>query len=110
MNFSVIKMMKRYTYTERRTTKQHHKKQKTSTMETKQLEEQAKKVITQALGIEEKVCTPETRFIEDLGADTIDMVHLIIKLEEEFGIIILDKDASSIKTVGEMITCVEKYV
>lgn len=79
-------------------------------MERKQLEEKAKKTIAQALSIEENLCTPETRFIEDLGADTIDMVHLIIKLEEEFGIIILDKDASSIKTVGEMITCVEKYV
>jgi acyl carrier protein len=79
-------------------------------MERKQLEEKTKKTIAQALSIEENLCTPETRFIEDLGADTIDMVHLIIKLEEEFGIIILDKDASSIKTVGEMITCVEKYV
>jgi acyl carrier protein len=79
-------------------------------MERKQLEEKTKKTIAQALSIEENLCTPETRFIEDLGADTIDMVHLIIRLEKAFNISILDKDASSIKTVGEMITCVEKYV
>ena len=51
--------------------------------------------------------TPEARFVEDLGADSLDTVELVMALEEEFDIEILDEDAEKIRTVNEAITYVK---
>lgn len=60
-----------------------------------------KKVIVEQLGVEESEVTLESSFIEDLGADSLDIVELIMALEEEFDIEIPDEDAEKILTVGD---------
>jgi acyl carrier protein len=60
-------------------------------------------IIADQLGIEISEVTPEARLKQDLGADSIDMVELFVALEEEFNQDIPDKDASKMKTVGEVI-------
>ena len=59
-----------------------------------------KEIIIDKLGIEESKITNEARFIEDLGADSLDTVELIMQFEEEFDIEISDEDAESLTTVG----------
>ena len=62
-----------------------------------------KEIIIDKLGIEEKKITLEARFIEDLGADSLDTVELIMQFEEEFDIEISDEDAEKLTTVGNSI-------
>lgn len=62
-----------------------------------------KEIIVDQLGVEEDEVTPEASFIEDLGADSLDIVELIMALEEEFGIEIPDEDAEKITTVQQAI-------
>ena len=62
-----------------------------------------KEIIIDKLGIEENKITPEARFIEDLGADSLDTVELIMQFEEEFDIEISDEDAEKLTTVGSSI-------
>ena len=62
-----------------------------------------KKIIVEQLGVEEKEISAESSFIEDLGADSLDIVELIMALEEEFEIEIPDKDAEKITTVGDAV-------
>ena len=62
-----------------------------------------KEIIIDKLGIEESKITPEARFIEDLGADSLDTVELIMQFEEEFDIEISDDDAEKLTTVGNSI-------
>ena len=64
-------------------------------------EDRVKEIIAKELEVESKQLTPEARFIEDLGADSLDIVELVMELEEEFGIEIPDEDADKIKTVGD---------
>ena len=64
-------------------------------------EEKVKKIIVEQLGVEAEEVTPEAKFIEDLGADSLDTVELIMALEEEFGIEIPDEDAEKIITVKD---------
>ena len=64
-------------------------------------EEKVKKIIVEQLGVEAEEVTPEAKFIEDLGADSLDTVELIMALEEEFGIEIPDEDAEKIVTVKD---------
>jgi acyl carrier protein len=65
------------------------------------VEEKVKKIIVDQLGVEEAEVTPEAKFIEDLGADSLDTVELVMALEEEFGIEIPDEDAEKIVTVKD---------
>lgn len=65
-----------------------------------------KKIIAEQLGVDESEITPESHFIDDLGADSLDTVELVMALEEEFGIEIPDEDAEKIQTVGD----VAKYI
>lgn len=65
-----------------------------------------KKIIAEQLGIDEAEITPESHFIDDLGADSLDTVELVMALEEEFGTEIPDEDAEKILTVGD----VAKYI
>jgi acyl carrier protein len=67
------------------------------------LEERVKKIIVEQLGVEESEVTPDASFVDDLGADSLDTVELVMAFEEEFGIEIPDQDAEKIKTVGEVI-------
>ncbi len=71
--------------------------------------DKVKKIIVDQLGVEEDEVTPEASFIEDLGADSLDIVELIMALEEEFGIEIPDEDAEKIATVKDAITYIQEH-
>lgn len=70
------------------------------TADTGSVNEKLKKIIADQLGVEEERVTPDADFIEDLNADSLDLVELIMALEEEFGVEISDEDANTLKTVG----------
>ncbi len=74
------------------------------------LEERVKEIIAEQLGVEKEKITPESKFIEDLGADSLDVVELIMAFEEEFGIEIPDEDAEKIQTVGDVIKYLQEKV
>lgn len=65
--------------------------------------EKVKKIIVEQLGVEEDDVTMEASFIDDLGADSLDIVELIMALEEEFDLEIPDSEAEKIKTVGDAV-------
>ena len=71
------------------------------------VEEQVKKIVVDHLGIEESKVTPESKFIDDLGADSLDTVELVMAFEEEFGSEISDSEAEKILTVGDAIKFIE---
>jgi acyl carrier protein len=64
-------------------------------------EDKAKEIIAKELEVEAKQLSPDAKFIEDLGADSLDIVELVMALEEEFGVDIPDEDADKLKTVGD---------
>ncbi len=72
-----------------------------------QIAEKVKKIVVDQLGVNEDQVVPEAKFIEDLGADSLDQVELVMALEEEFGSDIPDEDAEKLTTVGEAIKYVE---
>ena len=69
-----------------------------------------KEIIVEELGVEESEVTPEASFIEDLGADSLDTVELIMKFEEEFDIDIADEDAEKLTTVGKAVEYLQTIV
>ncbi len=69
--------------------------------------EKVKKIVVEQLGVSEDQVTPEAKFIEDLGADSLDLVELVMALEEEFGSDIPDEDAEKLTCVGDAIKYVE---
>ena len=75
--------------------------------DTKSIEERVKDVIVAQLGVDPAEVKPEASFIDDLGADSLDTVELVMALEEEFGLEIPDEDAEKIKTVGMTIAHVK---
>ena len=72
------------------------------------VEEQVKKIVVEHLGIDESKVTPDARFIDDLGADSLDIVELVMAFEEKFGIEIPDDAAETILTVKNAIDFIEK--
>ncbi len=70
-------------------------------MAVENVEERVKNIIVEQLGVEADQVKPEAQFVNDLGADSLDTVELIMALEEEFDIEIPDEKAEKIKTVGE---------
>jgi acyl carrier protein len=72
-------------------------------------EDRVKEIIAKELEVEGQQLTPEAKFIEDLGADSLDIVELVMALEEEFGIDIPDEDADKIKTVGDAINYLKSH-
>ncbi len=71
--------------------------------------DRVKKIIVDQLGVEEETVTLEASFIDDLGADSLDTVELVMALEEEFGIEIPDEDAEKITRVKEASDYIEKH-
>ena len=71
-------------------------------------EGKVKSIIVEQLGVKPEDITPDSSFIDDLGADSLDTVELVMALEEEFGIEIPDEDAEKITTVGEAIKYIEE--
>ena len=70
-------------------------------------EQEVKKIVIEHLGIEESKVTNESKFIDDLGADSLDTVELVMAFEEEFGSEISDNEAEKILTVGDAIKFIE---
>jgi acyl carrier protein len=69
-----------------------------------------KKIIVEQLGVDEVDVKPEASFVDDLNADSLDLVELIMSLEEEFGMEISDEEAERIKTVGDAQEYIEEHV
>ena len=67
-----------------------------------------KKIVVEQLGVDEEQVTPEASFVDDLNADSLDLVELIMSLEEEFGAEISDEDAEKIRTVQDAVDYVEE--
>lgn len=72
------------------------------------IEERVKEIIVNELGVEPEKVTEEASFVEDLGADSLDTVELVMAFEEEFGIEIPDEDAEQLQTVGDAIRYLKK--
>ena len=73
------------------------------------IEERVKKIIVEQLGVKEEDVKPEASFVEDLGADSLDTVELVMALEEEFDIEIPDEDAEKISTVGDAVEYIKSH-
>ncbi|MBF0543422.1 MAG: acyl carrier protein [Candidatus Riflebacteria bacterium] len=69
--------------------------------------EEIKKIVVDKLQVDEKQVTPEASFIEDLGADSLDTVELVMDLEEHFGIEIPDEEAEKLKTVQNAVEFIQ---
>lgn len=74
------------------------------------IEQRVKDIIVEQLGVEEDEVSPEASFIDDLGADSLDTVELVMAFEEEFNIEIPDEDAEGISTVQEAIDYIKANV
>jgi acyl carrier protein len=73
------------------------------------VEEKVKQIVVEELGVDESEVTPNARFIDDLGADSLDTVELVMRFEEEFGIQIPDEDQEKILSVRDAIEYIEKH-
>ncbi|MBM4304398.1 MAG: acyl carrier protein [Deltaproteobacteria bacterium] len=74
------------------------------------VEEKVKNIIVEQLGVDMETVTPEASFIDDLGADSLDIVELVMTMEEEFDLEIPDEDAEKIKTVNDVISYIKTKV
>ncbi len=70
--------------------------------------DKVKEIVADELSVDESIVTPQARFVEDLGADSLDVVELVMRFEEEFEIEIPDEDAEKIATVGDAVTYIDK--
>jgi acyl carrier protein len=76
-------------------------------MSDKPIEQRVKDIIVEQLGVKPEQVVPAAKFIEDLGADSLDTVELVMALEEEFGIEVPDEQAEKLQSVGDVIKYVE---
>jgi acyl carrier protein len=72
------------------------------------VEERVKSIIVEQLGVDAEEVTAEAAFVDDLGADSLDTVELIMAFEEEFGVEISDEDAEKIRKVRDAVEYIEK--
>ena len=73
------------------------------------IEAKVKDIIINELGVEAEKVTREASFVEDLGADSLDTVELVMAFEEEFGIEIPDEDAEKLQTVGDAVNYIQQH-
>ncbi len=73
------------------------------------IQARVKELVIEQLGVNEDAVTPEASFLEDLGADSLDIVELVMALEEEYELEISDEDAESIKTVQDVVSYIEGH-
>ena len=78
-------------------------------MAEKSTQDRVKEIIVEQLGVNPDQVTPEAKFIEDLGADSLDTVELVMAFEEEFGAEIPDEDAEKLQTVGDVVKYIEEH-
>jgi len=76
-------------------------------MADKPIDQRVKDIVVEQLGVKPDQVTPQAKFIEDLGADSLDTVELVMALEEEFGIEVPDEQAEKLQSVGDVIKYVE---
>ena len=69
--------------------------------------DKVKKIVVEQLGVSEDQVTPEAKFIEDLGADSLDVVEMLMAIEDDLGVIISDDDAVRLKTVRDVADYIE---
>jgi len=74
------------------------------------IEKRVKEIIVEQLGVNENEVTPEAKFVDDLGADSLDLVELVMALEEEYNMEISDEDAEKILSVGDTIEYIQSHV
>ena len=72
--------------------------------------DRVKAIVVEQLGVDAAQVMPQSKFVEDLGADSLDVVELVMALEEEFDLEIPDEDAEKIATVGEAVKYIESHV
>jgi acyl carrier protein len=79
-------------------------------MASPEMETRLKKIVAEQLGVDESKIVPSARFSDDLNADSLDLVEMIMSLEEEFGVEIPDEDAEKILTVGDAMSYIESHM
>ncbi len=79
-------------------------------MERQEIEKRVKEVVSRILGVDESIITPESRFVEDLGAESVQSLELVAAFEEEFGIEMEEDAALQVKTVGKAVDFINKYL
>ena len=77
-------------------------------MAEKTIEDKVKDIIVEQLGVNPEQVTPQAKFIEDLGADSLDTVELVMAFEEEFNVEVPDEEAEKLQTVGDVIKYIEE--
>ncbi|MEJ2070167.1 MAG: acyl carrier protein [Syntrophobacterales bacterium] len=73
------------------------------------IEEKVSNIVAEKLGVDRAEVTPDAVFIDDLGADSLDLVELIMAMEEEFGFEIADEEAEKLRTVGDVISFIKAH-
>ncbi|MCX7706167.1 MAG: acyl carrier protein [bacterium] len=79
-------------------------------MEKSEIEKRVKEVVSRILGVDEDSIMPESRFVEDLGAESVQSLELVAAFEEEFGIEMEEQAALEVKTVGKAVEFISKYL
>lgn len=79
-------------------------------MDYKEIETRVKKVIMDVLGVDEKEITPESRFVEDLGAESVQSLELVAAFEDEFDIEMEEDAALQVKTVGKAVEFIQRHL
>jgi len=79
-------------------------------MDKDEILEKVKKITSEQLGVEESQVTPEAKFIDDLGADSLDTVELVMALEEEFDLEISDEEAEKLITVQKVVAYLNEHL
>ena len=69
--------------------------------------DKVKSIIVEQLGVDEEEVTPDASFVDDLGADSLDTVELVMAFEEEFGVEVPDEDAEKLQAVGDVVKYIE---
>jgi len=76
-------------------------------MSEKSIEEKVRDIIVEQLSVNAEQVTPQAKFIEDLGADSLDVVELVMAFEEQFSVEVPDEDAEKLQTVGDVVKYIE---